>query len=151
MQRESSWLGVGLESVRAFCLATSSPVSSCIVLTKARFIDIFFYTGNLLGRLGCFGKEPVQQSSLANSRLSCPGLSLCNVLSHLAELCWDTSIASSCFLLLFCFPISPGSNPWELLVPHSAPIQAPGDQGPVSTSRGSYSCFALRDTIGLIG
>lgn len=147
MPRELSRLRVEVESVRAFHLATSSPVSSCSVLPKAQSIDIFFYTGNLLGlyRLGCFGKEPVQQSS------NQPRLSLCNVLSHLAELCWDTSIASSCILLLFCFPISPGRNPWELRVPHSAPIQAPGDGGPVSASRGSYSCFALRDTIGLIG
>lgn len=147
MQRELSQLHVELESVRAFHLATSSPVSSCSVLPKARSIDIFFYTGNLLGlyRLGCFGKEPVQQSS------NQPRLSLCNVLSHLAALCWDTSMASLCRLLLFWFSINPDRNLWELHVLHSAPVQAPGEGGPVSISRGSYICFALGDTIGLIG
>lgn len=92
----------------------------------------------------------MQQSSLSSSCLGGPGLSLCSVLSHFAELSWDTSIASFCFLLLFCFLISPGSNLWELLVPHSVLIQPCKDQGPVSMGRGSYSCFALRDTIGLI-
>lgn len=129
-----------LESVRAFCLSTSSPVSSCIVLPKARFIDIFFYTRNLLGLLSCFGKEPAQQSSLANSHLGRPALSLCNVLSHLAELHWDTSKASSRFLLLFFFPISPGSEARgiKLLVPHSAPNQG---ISPPPPSWGSRSCL----------
>lgn len=71
-------------------------------------------------------------------------------MSHFAELSWDTSIGNFCFLLLFCFPISPGSNLSEFHVPHSVPVQPCEDQGPVSTSRWSYSCFALRDATGLI-
>lgn len=111
---------------------------------------IFFYTRNLLGQLSCSSKEPAQQSSLAYSCLDCPGLSLSSVLSHFTELSWETSIGSFCFLLLFCFPISPGSNLWGFCVPHSVPIQPCEGQGPVSMSRRSYPCFALRDSIWLI-
>lgn len=92
----------------------------------------------------------MQQSGLAYSCLGCLGLSLCSVLSRFAELSWDTSVGSFCFVLLFCFPMSLGSNLWELLVALSVLIQPCEDQDPVPTSRGSCSCFALRDTIGLI-